>query len=805
MFGSDKFLVAHEEKGQTKALYTCMQIVKRSISVIQIKQATASKSLNGEELCSDKNMQLDGWLIIDTHSVINLNQRQDCSLVGGFNMQVYDRSTYTGVCDEHLGETRLESECLPGEGLNFYFRQAACVPDGLLMFHTQRTYCLANWDDEVFNFILLKHDSKDALWVLRYPKGVRRGNNFKALLMKDLFSSMEPTVSETNNYLILSMGNPVSKTLDNLCYDDYDICSAVKDPCSQSKEIAWACAKTCGFCSDTRPTVCHFSPAINGSWTDANRPEHNPYVQINATSMAITGSETLHCIDWSSTPHQPGSTANLRQMNSDHANKGAQKMLVTVSDNGCRPRFTCATLVKLPHVFFMQLSQTKLWPLVVSKDDPYNCSRFVYTTNKAADRNPYRKKLSTLFTPVTVAGVSCDLSRFGRFDVRFKGGTQCSGRLAQSASKSRLQFHLSNCPASILTQTQFTCVEYANFSASLSSNSGGGNNGGGSGEKDMLMITQTDTTTPKVHCWLFPEKPDNVFHMVASEDCNGAMKRKIRKGRLHPIATFTRDESFVMTESSTVQDELLTTVVEVAEIETTSSVETTTEITAKHATIIIDPKENTTQTASKTTNRELLKTTTITQLDTTKSSRFSTTVSSVGETTSDKRTTVPTPAIKSSTTTTTQPSSSQKPRTTKKPKATRKPKATKRPKTTKRPRPPKPTKVSKVAPTKPTPTKIGNRTTVKPGAVTEKPAKTNTVGTNSSGSKPALTEKDPVLVNKKSEGDLANSSLENKTQLAGNASAEYREKLTGPSPAVAAAIVLTFIAFQVSVICKCSC
>ena len=57
------------------------------------------------------------------------------------------------------------------------------------------------------------------------------------------------------------------------------------------------------------------------------------------------------------------------------------------------------------------------------------------------------------------------------------------------------------------------------------------------------------------HSWLFPEKPNNVFHMVASEDCNGAMKRKIRKGRLHPIATFTKTGPWILVTESNVIEE----------------------------------------------------------------------------------------------------------------------------------------------------------------------------------------------------------------------------------------------------------
>ena len=434
-YGNDKFLVAHEERGQTGGLSTCMQILKRRNNIIQLKQAKVTKGYQmSEELCSDNNLHLDGWLIIDTNSV--MNQREDCSLIGGFNMQVYDKSTFTGVCDGYLGETRLESECLPEEGLNFYFRHETCVPGGLYMDVTQRTYCLANWDDEVFNFILLKHEKQNHLWIFRYPRVTRRGNSFRALLMKDLYSSTETSISETSNYLILSVGNQSPKMLNSLCFDDYEICSKLEDPCSHSDGVARACARTCGYCTDTRPAVCHLDGSIvDGIWTDANHVEEGPHLNINATSIGIAGSETLHCIDWS---NREGSSAkldpDLTQIDSDHTE---EKMLVTVSDNGCRPRFTCAKFTRLPRVFFMQLSQTRLWPLVLGREDPYNCSNFVYTTNKDIDKNPYRKRLSTLFTPTKVSDVSCDLSRFIRFDVRFKGGTFCSGTVVQSSSKKR--------------------------------------------------------------------------------------------------------------------------------------------------------------------------------------------------------------------------------------------------------------------------------------------------------------------------------------------------------------------------------
>ena len=737
-YGNDKYLVAHEERGQTSGLYTCIQIVRRRNNIIQLKQAKVTKSL-GMDLCSDTNLHLDGWLIIDTNSV--MNQREDCSLNGGFNMQVYDKSSFDGVCDEYLGETRLESECLPGEGLNFYFRREACVPGGLYMDVSQRTYCLANWDDEVFNFILLKHERQNHLWVFRYPRGTRRGNNFKALLMKDLYSSTETSISETSNYLILSVGNQSPKMLNSLCFDDYEICSKLEDPCSYSDDVARACARTCGYCTETRPALCHLDGSIvDGIWTDANHAEEGPHLNINVTSIRIAGSETLHCIDWS---NRKGSSAkldhDLMQIDSDHVE---EKMLVTVSDNGCRPRFTCAKFTRLPRVFFMQLSQTRLWPLVLGREDPYNCSNFVYTTNKDIDKNPYRKRLSTLFTPTKVSGVSCDLSRFVHFDVRFKGGTFCSGTVVQSSSKKTVQFHLSNCPASILTQTTFTCVEYANLPP----------------QGDFLLVTKTNGTTPKTHCWLFPEKPNNVFHMVASEDCNGAMKRKIRKGRLHPIATFTRNESLMITESTTSQEGLFSTTEQ-----TESSSETYTD------NISSSDLFDVTSLLPISESMELPRTTaTTTKVD----GRMSTTKSVIY-------------------------THSQTVTTHSKPSATNVNKNLLEYITT------------DTFNSQSTTSSAGRQSTFV--SVQKDVEKTTDVyyyttePWHDKGIVKATGAFMEVITSDKPSELYTGLKVENTTYLKGNSSVERDDDYSHPSPAVAAAIVLTFIAFQVSVICKCSC
>ena len=543
-YPGDTFLVAHEGRDQMRGRYTCMQILKRTDSILQMREAELSEKM-GRELCHESNLKLDGWIIMDIKSV--MNHREDCSLVGGFNMQVYDKGMSKGVCDGYLGETRLESECLPGDGLNFYYRQAKCVPDGLYMYPTQRTYCLANWEEGKFRFLLLKHDKKNYLWVMRYPKVIQTNGKFSAFLMKDLYATTDSVVRSTitNSYLSISMGRQSAKTLDHLCYDDYEICSVLSDPCSYSEDIARTCAKTCGFCTELVPSVCEFNLPINGTWVDANHADKGPTIQINTTSIDIAGQETLYCVDWSGSKKESRATdeeapAEVIPTGQDKRN---EQMLVTVSDNGCRPRFSCGKFTKLPsNVMFMQLTQTRMWPLVDKKEDLYECKKFIYTSDKDVDINPYRTRHETLFISDHINNsVQCDLSDFEHFAVLFKDGVRCSGHLTQSANKDSLHFSFPECPVQRLRH-KFTCLEQSRFPP----------------ENDMLLVTQSHESPPKVHCWLFPKRPENIFHIIESEQCNAFMKRKIRKGRLRPIATFTRDPKRkvkVVTEESIISEE----------------------------------------------------------------------------------------------------------------------------------------------------------------------------------------------------------------------------------------------------------
>ena len=552
--GGSKFLVAHEQDGQTNGKYTCIEFLLRDTAILQIRQAELSENLDSN-LCDDSNLKLNGWLIIDYNAI--KNRKEACSLTGGFNMQVYDKISNTAVCDGYVGETRMESECLPEEGMYFYFRQAGCVPDGLLMYPSQRTNCIINWTVGKFKFILLSDNNLKYLWVLRYPKIVAYGVTLRALLMKDIYATKESSIRVTHNYLSLTMSSQIPKTLDSLCYDDYEICSVLSDPCSYSEDIARTCAKTCGFCTESNPRICQFELPVSGIWIDANQLDKRPDVNVTSSTIEIPSVETLHCIEWSNGPMNSRKKAK-GLIRSHDGSEFREQMLVSVRDNGCRPRFSCAKFTKMYQVFFMHLSQTRLWPLVQEKHDTYDCSDFNYNSGIVLNDNPYRSNTTNLLTEETTNAIQCDLSEFEYISARFQNGKKCVGRISQNNAKTSIYPTFGLCPTYTISN-EYTCIEYSTFVPT----------------NDRILVTKTKYFPYSKNCWLFPaDKKDTIF-VVEPQYCNYVTIENIKDGNLIPIANLTKGHGEITTTATTPKMNDSSIIIDALTTVTTRDVQTT--------------------------------------------------------------------------------------------------------------------------------------------------------------------------------------------------------------------------------------
>ena len=183
-------------------------------------------------LCEDESMSWNHWLLIDRSRFFSAYQ--PCPLDGGFNFRMFDALQRVGICDSYDGETRLEAECTAGDGLVFRFRRERCVPPELDSAVTQRVYCVAAWSspDDGQTYAVLRHDSLERAWCLRYATRHSAGVGFIAYLFLDLRcvgGTSMPTA--TDRYLKMVMKRDTRHDGLDLCIDDYEACSFWASPC----------------------------------------------------------------------------------------------------------------------------------------------------------------------------------------------------------------------------------------------------------------------------------------------------------------------------------------------------------------------------------------------------------------------------------------------------------------------------------------------------------------------------------------------------------------------------------------------
>ena len=509
------------------ASYTCIQFVLRSPGVLQIRESTPTARVN-EVQCQPESMRLDPWLFVDEASLQlaasdRSSSRHPCVLKGGFSVRIFDKTRHQGVCDGYRGETRIESDCLQGDGTYFYFRHQSCVPQNLYMYSTQKTICVTSWVEGPYTFTLLRHDRHQYMWLFRFPSLPE--DSFTAYLFKDLLADSTEHISQSASYLRLDIVRDSPRPATSLCVDEYDVCSVWREPCTSGPQMALTCPRTCGICNASRPVICSLPVPLNGQWHDGAANGGGHWMTVNRSKVIIeSGSfrEQLRCVRWH---QQPTADRVFTRFLLD-------EMLVVEYFNGCRPRYVCARILKKsPSVMFFKLSQTLTWPLTSSPSDSIDCSSFSFDESPATDADENNdgfrgRYFRLLFSKDQRDPVQCHLPKnLNNYNVAFRSGMECVGNLTSEAETATdFQLSLTGCPGN-RTEVTFTCLESSRLLPS----------------GDLMIITKKksfDNNT--IHCWIFPKNPQFVFFQIDSSQCNEASRGRIRQEGVRPTAIFCR-------------------------------------------------------------------------------------------------------------------------------------------------------------------------------------------------------------------------------------------------------------------------
>ncbi|ELU13283.1 hypothetical protein CAPTEDRAFT_229145 [Capitella teleta] len=509
-----RYLVEHQDQevadprlfGQTMK-YLCIEFVRHSDDVVQILESELV-SYTSPKLCSDNRMRINPWMIINRANFFSASV--PCPLQGGFSTKIFDKMRNLDVCSAYEGSTRLESECMRGEGMFFRFRHDICVPEDLQMDKQQRVHCMATWQKERFTYSILRSDQSEQAWCFRFPTD--NNGAFQSYLFRDLRCETEEIPESTDRYLRIAVVQDESRTLSDLCVDDYEACSYWNSPCIHAGSIMQlTCAKRCGICSPQIPTTCSLPAALKGKWKE-KLPDATNHINLRDLHLDVDGLASFRCIQWYSRPYAHDATKY-------------EQMFVTTFENGCRPRYTCAQFSKhSPSVLKYKLSQSEIWPWEGTTGVTVSCHPFKYKEDDMKLGSRFRSNYLKVFVAdeENHAYVKCKLPhRHIQFTAVQRNQLSCQGEL-NSLSSNYFQVTYANC-SSMPAQQKFACMDSSSH--------------GYFG--DHLVVTDVVNAEEQSHmCWLFSPDASSSFYLLELEFCHSAAKDHIVSGLLDPLVTF---------------------------------------------------------------------------------------------------------------------------------------------------------------------------------------------------------------------------------------------------------------------------
>ncbi|XP_067670085.1 uncharacterized protein [Haliotis asinina] len=431
----DKYVVQNDQ-GSNQMLFSCVKFFRRSRSIVQVAWSQSGKTLDPEHLCSETSLVTDPWLLVAFHLLES--DFSPCSVSGGFNMKIEDSNGKRNPCNLMDLPMRLESDCLAGEGVTFNYRSQNCLP--LVSMRTvQETICVASWSTSRSHFSVLRKHNVDDLWCLRIPR--RERLTMHSTLFTDVACvDPERDTKETVAYLTLYLERVV---YNNLCADEYPECADM--PCNGYTRRQ--CMKTCRACDPRRPAaICSFPRSYRGSFTLVDR-DGTKSVEISESLMTIQHVGTFKCMVFSGSPSA-----------SNHIYS-----TVSITENGCRPRYNCVKLKKLgPSVLAYSLSQSLVWPSVDSQLSASACDKRKFTADLDPISDLYRSHYDTK-KPIVAeyprpVSMACNLTSAYTIQAMFQDGHICPGSMYEDCKEqSRLRMDFTECLSAPLVN-EYKCI-----------------------------------------------------------------------------------------------------------------------------------------------------------------------------------------------------------------------------------------------------------------------------------------------------------------------------------------------------------
>ena len=391
--GMYKFSIGYEpEKLNFPTTYQCFQFIKRSEFVVQWKVGKENERFKD---CHEEFGVLNNWplVYIPVVQAAPFHILPHCPSLGGFQMKVYEDDGSPVInfpCKNDNPSPRLESGCIPGEGIFLYPSANQCDRYGLLEGTGAKLHCLGNWEDDKYSYTVVLPSELTGInstHCLRINKSNPVSES--AILFLDSVCDTGTVHPKQHAYFRLDLRK---KVINSLCDNYSDQCSSGS---CQSIYQATTCFRTCRNCPKTKAV--ETESMEQGLWylqrndvldvIDIGRDYFNLPLFGN---MKITGH------------HTSNRYTSVCQSSNSLLEGGRGYILTSLPGNGCLPRVVQVKLKRLNKlVSLIQISQSS-----ALRNDKYalNVSTWCHNNKMEVDnfvqfKTKYSKYTSTYLRP----------------------------------------------------------------------------------------------------------------------------------------------------------------------------------------------------------------------------------------------------------------------------------------------------------------------------------------------------------------------------------------------------------------------
>lgn len=491
--------------------FTCMKFLRRTKNVVQVFERTPTDT-NTPDLCDEKHLNLDDWPWVASVK----SEQFFCPVSGGFTYRTINRLINEDVCEHEWRRSRLEIECVKGDGLDFIApRGSGCNPfprggqpldnniyhrkkfvktrysrrrrkkraafldtsaskmpgeeseatTHFLNNRAVRLDCWGGWEEGDYIYLVAAPAGRKPQYCMRFPK--RMEGEMSIFIYFSVICPSESDGIPPHGIEYYELKALQSDPLN--CVDDHEECREImrRGRCTKDGGKYYLhCQRSCGLCGvreESKPR-CHFADKLLGKWM-LYEEEYSEKVIINRTHISFSKLGSFRC---------------------EELNPYKEKYKVSsVFPNGCSQRYTCMEFNRRNNNLLQyRIGKFRRMNLPLDQLCVFNDETYPWSENGWSYHMKNLIQMENLWP--SYCGLESSIPFTGMYD-----GQRCEGTIGDwnentCLTESSLILRSDTCSALLIPQ-EFECLAFLDEQ---------------DGIIDNLVITRSKDGKNEFNCWV---------------------------------------------------------------------------------------------------------------------------------------------------------------------------------------------------------------------------------------------------------------------------------------------------------------